>query len=260
MFSLNYELLDRARAVLSSREHLYWIIGGACSGKSTISRALSETTGIPIYDMDEHIYGSYVGRYTLERHPSSTAWFSAPNPLAWVMSLSWEEFNSLNRAANAEYLDLLADDLADTNAHQRLLIDGGITHPSVLAQVMSPERVFCVQVAPEQSARMWETAGDRSDMRDWIHALPNPEKMWRKFLFFDRMISQTIDVESRECSIHTFLRDEVTGITELARVVADFVFDRVARSALDGDAPDGVQAWAGPAACLYRARRQHVSL
>ncbi|MCJ7736698.1 MAG: hypothetical protein MUQ10_05205, partial [Anaerolineae bacterium] len=219
MFNLNNELIEEARAVLSAHEHLCWIIGGACSGKSTISRALSERLGISIYDMDEHIYGSYMGRYTPERHPASTAWFSASNPLAWVMSLSWDEFNSLNTAANAEYLDLLADDLASTKAHQRLLIDGGITHPSVLTQVLSPERVFCVRIAPEQSARIWETAGDRSDMRDWIRALPNPEEMWRKFLFFDRMISQTIGTESRECGIHVFLRDEVTGVEELARVV-----------------------------------------
>ncbi len=58
-------------------------------------------------------------------------------------------------------------------------------------------------------------------MRDWIGALPNPEEMWRKFLFFDRMISQTIGAESRECGIHVFLRDEVTGVEELARVVAE---------------------------------------
>jgi len=221
MFTLNDALVEKARAALYTREHLYWIIGGSCSGKSTISRMLSDRTGIPIYDMDDHIYGSYMGRYTAERHPASTAWFSAPDPFAWVMSLSWEEFNSLNRATNAEYLDLLAEDLADIAYDRPFLIDGGITHPSVLTRVAPAERVFCVEVAPEHSARIWETAGDRLDMRDWIRALPDPEKMWRKFLFFDRMISQTIGVESRACAVRTFSRDEDMGVEKLASVVAE---------------------------------------
>ena len=38
------------------------------------------------------------------------AWFTAANPLHWMLSLPWAEFDALYRAANAETLDLLADD------------------------------------------------------------------------------------------------------------------------------------------------------
>jgi len=41
-FELDYQLLKEAQAVLFDRDDIYWIIGGAGSGKSTISRELSD--------------------------------------------------------------------------------------------------------------------------------------------------------------------------------------------------------------------------
>jgi uridine kinase len=106
-FNINKILLAQARTALSRRDSLYWILGGAGSGKTTVSQALSAKMGIPVYDMDAHIYGTYHNRFTPERHPVNTAWSSAPDGLAWLLDLSWEEFNQFNQAAVPEYLDLL---------------------------------------------------------------------------------------------------------------------------------------------------------
>lgn len=91
MFTLNQSLLDKAHAILWERSDLFWIIGGACSGKSTITQALAEQTGASVYDMDASIYGAFMSRYDAQRHPAATTWFSAPNPLAWALSLTWKE-------------------------------------------------------------------------------------------------------------------------------------------------------------------------
>ena len=68
-FPVNSDLLAHARDVLSGREKLFWIVGGAGSGKTTICSLLSKRYALPVYDMDAHIYGSYHTRFTPERHP-----------------------------------------------------------------------------------------------------------------------------------------------------------------------------------------------
>ncbi len=220
MFDVNQELIGKARAILFERNNIYWVIGGACTGKSTICRAIAESKGIKLYDMDEHIFGRYLDRYSAERHPASKAWFSAENPLAWVLSLSEDEFDALNRTANAEYLDLLADDLAKTDPQRPVLIDGGVTHPAIIAQAIPPENLFGLEIPTAAAAKIWETSPVRADMKQWIYALPKPEEMWIKFLAFDQLISQTIGRECRESHIKTFLRNNSTSVAELARIVA----------------------------------------
>lgn len=221
MFTLDTDLLDQARAVLAERPFLFWLIGGACTGKSTLARAISDARGIPVYDMDEHVYGTYMPRYTPARHPACTAWFTAPNPLAYVLALDWPAFNALNRATNAEFLDLLADDLAQLPPDQPLLVDGGFTHPSVLVRVAPPHRIACVAVTAQMAAHTWETAPDRAEMRAWIGALVEPEAQWQRFLRYDRLMSETLEVESREHGIEVFWRGEETAVDSLAAAIAD---------------------------------------
>lgn len=218
MFEVNQELIDKARKILFQRENITWIIGGSCSGKSTVSRVLSDKTGIGRYDMDEHIYGGY--QYTGERHPASTAWFTAENPFVWAFSLPWEEFNALNRAANAEYLDLLADELEELDQDQPLLIEGGITHPSILTQVISPDQIICLEISEENRLWTWENSDDRATMKSWVTALPDPDKQWQRFLDLDQAMTQIIVDESREKGIKVIFREENASVDEVANRIA----------------------------------------
>jgi hypothetical protein len=216
LFSTNKALLNKVQIFLSRRRNLWWLIGGAGSGKSTICRALAVRTGIPVYDMDEHVFRRY--RFDRHRHPATTAWFAAENPLSWMLSLSWPEFDALYRAANAEMLDLLADDLAG-RADAPLLVDGGITHPSVLVRAVPAGRVICLERDEMARAREWETAGSRAEMKASVLALPDGEMMWRRFLEYDRRMTETIAKESRACGIRILSWDKSIGVELLARTV-----------------------------------------
>ncbi len=193
------QLIDAARSALWSRTHLRWLIGGSGSGKSTVAQAIGARTGILVYDMDAAVFG---GRFRFDPlcHPATTAWFTADNPLHWMLSQPWAEFDALYRAANAETLDLLADDLAG-RPDEPLLIDGGITHPSVLTQVIPAARIICLERDEAQRAAEWHTSPTRTPMRDEILALPDGAALWRRFLEYDRQMTETIGRESRACGI-----------------------------------------------------------
>jgi len=138
-FIINNDLLADARESLLRRDRLYWVVGGAGSGKTSICQALSARFNIPIYDMDAHIYGAYHARFTQERHPVNKAWSTSQNGLAWLLDMAWDEFYIFNQAALPEYLDLLVEDLDAHDPNGSLLVDGGICNPALIAQVISPK-------------------------------------------------------------------------------------------------------------------------
>lgn len=221
-FHVNDDLLTKARDVLTGRNRLYWIIGGACSGKSTVCQALSVAYGLPVYDMDVHIFDDYPNRCTNERHPSLTAWFTAPDPFAWMLGLPDDEFENFNRASNAEYLDLIADDLREVDEKHAVLVDGGFTNPALLAQVVDVNQVVCLETTEAASVRAWEESPDRQFMKELVLRFPNPQECWQKFLRFDRLITRTILKECRENGIRTITRDESDSANELTVQVASW--------------------------------------
>ena len=213
---MNQPMLDSARAILEPRTNLRWLIGGSGSGKSTTAQALGARTGITVYDMDVAVFSRF--HFDPTRHPATTSWFTADNPLHWMLCRPWAEFDALYCAANAEYLDLLADDLAG-QPDEPLLIDGGITHPSVLTQVIPAARIICLERDEAQRAGEWDTSPTRTPMRDEILALPDGAALWRRFVEYDRQMTETLSRESRECGIQ-ILR---WGENDTVEVVGDRV-------------------------------------
>jgi hypothetical protein len=222
-FKVDCNQLANARARLSGRDDLFWLIGGSCTGKSTLSRALETDRRIQRYDLDACIYGDFIPRYRPDRHPASTTYFSASNPFAWALSLAPAVFDSLNRAVNAEYLDLLAEDLEHRELRGSLLIDGGITHPSVLAEVVPTRQICCLEIDDNQRLACWMESPERAEMRSWIQDLHDPVGKWAHFLSLDRMISDTIVKESREAGIAILQRKPGETVAALAgRIVLCF--------------------------------------
>lgn len=221
MFPVDDQLLEAAREFLWDREDLYWIIGGSGTGKTTVSCALAAATGCAIYDLDLHTYDLYLPRYDPKRHPASTAWFSAKDPLAWSLSLSWQAFDAMLRASNIEYLDLLAEDLSKVPFCSPMVVDGGITHPSLLVRAVKSDRIACIDMEETARAAIWENLPERSSMLDAIRVLPDGEDKWSSFLRFDRLLTQTIVEESRLAGIKLIYRTKDSPINDLAKRIGD---------------------------------------
>jgi hypothetical protein len=219
-FAIDNNLLIQSHSSLSKRNKLYWIVGGAGSGKTTISQTLSTVFNIPVYDMDAHIYGVYHSRFTQEHHPVNRAWSTSENGLAWLLDMSWDEFNNFNQAALPEYIDLLVEDLESIEPDASLIIDGGICNPALIAQVILPHQIVCLETPEKSSATIWEENEKRSAMKEMIYHLPEPVKAWQKFLEFDKRITETILKECKENNISVCSRNGEESVDEFAERVA----------------------------------------
>jgi hypothetical protein len=218
-FIIDRDLLRQSHTALCKRDRLFWVIGGAGSGKTTICQALSARFDCPVYDMDAHIYGSYHSRFTQDRHPVNTKWSTAQDGLGWLLRMTWNEFNRFNQAALPEYLDLLSKDLEATDFDSSILIDGGICNPALLAQVIPTRQIVCLSSPKQSSADIWETA-ERNAMKEAVYQLPKPEEAWRKFLEFDDRITFEILKECQENHIPICSRGAGESVDEFAQQIA----------------------------------------
>ena len=214
-------MLSQAAQVLSNRNNLFWIVGGAGAGKSTICSILSKRFGIPVYDMDAHIYGVYHKRFTKGRHSTNFKWSNSPNSLEWLLKMSWEEFNSFNQSALVEYLDLFAEDVQANHTQPPLLIDGGICNPGLLSQAFPSNQIVCLSRPHHSSLEIWEENEERRGMKTLIDKLEKPEEAWRTFLEFDTKITQTILDECSASKIMICARGQNESPDEFSDKVAE---------------------------------------
>ena len=94
-------------------------------------------------------------------------------------------------------MDLLCEDLLAMSPGARLLVDGGICNPSLVAQVMPARRIVGLARSGRSSEQVWTETAERAAMKDELLQLANPEAAWSTFLEFDTRITATI---LRECA------------------------------------------------------------
>ena len=207
---MNRKCINEVRKDFCRCSNIKWIIGGSCSGKTTLCRALAKHANISLYDMDEHIFGDYMRRYTKEDYPANSAWFSAENPLDWALSLSLEDFDKFNKEANLEYLRLFSEDMIKQKDDSIVLVDGGIAYPEMLSKIIPVDNIICLSISIEESEWIWETADSKKSMKSMISRLPEPEQKWKKFLECNKLITDTILKEARDCGIEIIDRDNAS--------------------------------------------------
>lgn len=226
-YHLNESLLTKARKVLESRKNIFWIVGGSCSGKSTVGKVISRKYGLLYYDMDEYIFGKYIGRYSKELHPASREWFFDENPLNWALSFSsWEENNEFNIAATAEQLNLFCEDIQEIDKNQAIVVDGGITNPAILARVLDIQQICCIKIEDELCIRIWEDCEERQPMKKMILQLLSPQDKWSKFLMINTLMNQQIETECRENNIKIFYRQEETTVDDMVNEISTLFFKK----------------------------------
>lgn len=199
-FFVDKNLLKAVAERLIGKDHIYWLLGASCTGKTQVCRHLA-SKGVAICDMDARIFGFYLEKYAATRHPASCAWLKRADAMQWALSLSWEEFNNLNEATNIEILDIFSEEVQASTETRPLVVDGGLSHPYLLTQVLPLANILCLQRDDDSRAGSWERDANKLQMKNMVQALPDGHKLWNKFLSFDRMIAKTLEDQCRQTGI-----------------------------------------------------------
>jgi hypothetical protein len=222
-FPLDEGLVTDARAAFDGLPAVRFVVGGAGTGKSTVCAEIGRRTGIAVLDVDTVLYGDWFGRFDPRRHPAGHDWSSAPDPLAWQLSLDPDAFSAFHAASTAECLDLLAGDLAGREPGVPLLVDGGFGRPAVLARAVAADRIACLALPERLRRRVWTGSEERRAFLAEVAAtrLPADADPVAAFLDLDERLHEDAVRDARATGVAIFERDETTALGDLvARVAA----------------------------------------
>jgi len=173
-------------------ENVFWILGGACTGKSTLATALREYLGLHLIDMDERIYGTWVPLYSAESYPENHHWIHQVNPLEWALGLSDDAYSEHCKKVSGEYFQLLEIELGCRDNQEATIIDGGFNSLVPWIQEIQPGNVICLDIERELAITEWNSHPNRAGFKREIIALSEGEEKWKRFLELDALISSQL--------------------------------------------------------------------
>ncbi len=214
-FAVDAILLESAADRLRAHRRLRFVLGGAGTGKSTVSAALADRHGLEILDMDARLYGSWHGRFDPARHPANHGWSSAADPLAWQVALEPEAFLAFHEAATAEALDLLADELREAGPTRPLLVDGGFGSVAVVARAVPASAAVCLALPPDLAATVWTGDEDRRGFLDVVAGVTSVDDPVARFLALDAAMTARMVADAGVAGVPVIerLRGEPVGMT-----------------------------------------------
>ena len=201
-------------------ENIFWILGGACSGKSTLAHALCEFSGLHLIDMDARIYGSWVPSYNAECCPENHRWIQQENALEWALGLSDEAYSDHCKKVSREYYQLLSIELGSRDNRKATIIDGGFSSLVPWVLDIQQDNVVCLTIERELAIAEWNSHPDRVGFKREIMTLRNGEQKWERFLELDALISSQLEQEAIALGIPVIFTRRADNLEALVEQLA----------------------------------------
>lgn len=151
---------------------VYWVSGTACSGKTTVARALAEQYGLELYNADE-MYASHLRLAAPEYQPSMCRQFT--DLLSWFSQPLREYHRGLNDNLR-EALDMVILDVLCLSRAQPVVVEGSFD-PEWLKDIVPHERFAFLYASPGLVRRDFFSRDDKADVLAAINALPDGQQI-----------------------------------------------------------------------------------
>lgn len=206
---------------LAMFEKTFWIVGGACTGKSTLASAICESMGYKLIDMDARIYGTWLSVYRADRYPENYRWIQQSNALEWALQQSDEEYLRHCERVSQEYFRLLVIELDHVKNPQRHIVDGGFSSLTAWVGDIEHRNIICLDVDRDLAVSEWNVHPKRVEFKHEILALPRGEKKWIRFLELDALISSQLVKQANIYGVPVIHARQVESVETLVGQVVE---------------------------------------
>lgn len=201
--------------IKESLKNVYFVTGTPCSGKTTISRALSQRYGYPVYDVDQEfprhksLSNSIDQPAMNQEFPNADAFFLRP----------YREYAKWLLQNTREQLDFIILDLIRLSQHQPLFCDLHLTVEQVM-EITEPQRVVFLIKNPDNLMEEYANRPDHQDFSEYLNSASDPqlakENCNRALAYFNRQRYDSI----RSSSYFWLEREKDSTVENTVRLVA----------------------------------------
>jgi uridine kinase len=195
-------------------EHVFWLGGSPCAGKSSISEIIASRFGLDVYHVDE-AFERHAQEFDSTRHPALTKWLASSCNQRWMQPI-----DSLVRDAIGcyqEHFTMILEEILSL-PERPLLVEGTALLPGALASVLS-HRSHAIWVIPTTDFQRVYYA-----KRDWAQGVlaqcSDPEAAFDNWMERDSRFAKWIEAEASELDLALLKVDGNQTIEENAEAVA----------------------------------------
>jgi 2-phosphoglycerate kinase len=196
-------------------EHVFWVGGAPCSGKSSISEVIASRFGLDIYHIDEafELHARHVDPL---HHPALTKWAKSSWDQRWMQPV--ESLVQEAIACYREHFTLVLEDILSLPKRKSLLVEGTALLPAQVANVLfnGSRAIWLVPTADFQRAHY--------SRREWIQSIlahcSMPEVAFDNWMERDIRFAQRIAAQTRAAHLELFRVDGSRTIEQNAQAVA----------------------------------------
>ncbi len=152
-------------------KNVYFITGTPCGGKTTVSRALAQKHGLPVYDIDAH-FDAHQALSDALSQPSMNKTF--PDADAFF-GRSVEEYEQWLTDNTREQLDFVLLDLIRLSQEQILLCDCHLTVEEA-QKLTDPSRIVFLIKDPSDLIEDYRNRPDHQGFNRFINSASDPQK------------------------------------------------------------------------------------
>ncbi len=199
-------------------EHVLWLGGSPCSGKSTIADRLGKQFGLRVYHVDE-AFNEYVRRISPERHPVTHKWANSPWQDLWMQPHDVLLGEAV--AAYSEQFELILEDLHALPGTGPVLAEGTALLPGRVRPLLSrPQQALWMVPMESFQREMYPKRGD------WVHEIlatcDDPEAALQNWMDRDVAFARWVADEAAARDLPCVWVDGSPGIPERTVMVADY--------------------------------------
>lgn len=202
-------------------EHVYWLGGSPCSGKTSVAGELARRHGLQVYHFDRHEMDHF--RRRIDAGDEQAAAFLALSmDERWLGSAPPEMGRDTIESWTRRF-PLVLEDLRAMPTSPPILAEGPGLFPGLVATVTSgPRRMVCLVSTPGfcEQVRRTRPGGAAAQTSD-------PERALANIVERDRLMAEYIREQASVYGIPVIELDGRHSISEVAAMVNGYLFDRV---------------------------------
>lgn len=201
-----------------SLNHVLWLGGSPCSGKSTMADRLSEQFDLHVYHVDE-AFGEYVQRISSVRHPVTYKWVHTPWQDLWMQPHDVLLEEAI--AAYSEQFELILEDLHALPDTGPVLAEGTALLPGMVVTLLSQPNQALWMVPTEAFQReMYPKRG--AWVQEILATCDDPQAALENWMDRDVAFARWVADEAAARDLPCVWVDGSPGIAERTVMVADY--------------------------------------
>lgn len=203
---------------MTSLQHVYWIGGASCAGKSTVANRLAAEHGLYVYATDD-VMADHASRSSADDCPLLHRFMAMDMDQRWVNqspATMLETFHWFR----GEGFNLIIDDLLNLSREPRVVVEGFRLLPHLVKPLLTENsRAVWLLPTPEFRKVVVESRGGSS----WafLARTSDPDKALRNLLERDRMFTDILRDETTRLNLHAIDVDTGTTEDDLVKRVTD---------------------------------------